>query len=47
ARYKEKRVLGSSSSFRDAWEEEEKPTPQIQVKDPSLPRPPAEATQGT
>ncbi|XP_064346047.1 puratrophin-1 isoform X2 [Camelus dromedarius] len=32
-------------SFRDAWGEGE-PTPQMQVKDPSPPRPPAGAAQG-
>ncbi|ELK25613.1 Puratrophin-1 [Myotis davidii] len=31
--------------FRDAWDEEE-PAPQVQVKDPSPPRPPAGAAQG-
>uniref|UniRef100_A0A9L0T5D7 Pleckstrin homology and RhoGEF domain containing G4 n=1 Tax=Equus caballus TaxID=9796 RepID=A0A9L0T5D7_HORSE len=32
-------------SFRDAWDEEE-PAPQMQVKDPNPPRPPAGAAQG-
>ncbi|XP_027998424.2 puratrophin-1 [Eptesicus fuscus] len=31
--------------FRDAWDEEE-PAPQVQVKDPNPPRPPAGAAQG-